>query len=236
MQSSPELEMIQEQKDLAQSYSLQLDFSWKTLRTLITEKHKPGSKPIYIVDYKTLTPTFIFRSGADDSPFASGTLHAVNINADCMIRGKPITLCAMKRFKTEYAYLSPAFSDSDTPIQMTWISTCGLKSWDFICLDPQQNAVAKFSANIWALKQFGNFEFLGPKASSAVAREEIVITGITLYTCMCLRANNVLSLFGAIFSHPGRVVNKESVSKDIAELIALEDRDRLSAERKLKNV
>ena len=65
--------------------------------------------------------------------------------------------------------------------------------------------VAKFSANIWALQKVGNIEFLGDKADSKEAREEIVVTGLTLFYCMCLRTNNILNLFGAIFSRPGPI-------------------------------
>lgn len=105
----------------------------------------------------------------------------------------------MKRFKTEYSHLSNVYSETDEPATMTWTSKSDFKTWDFICLDPQQLPVAKFSANIWAVKKVGNIEFLGPKAGSEAAREEILVTGLTLFYCMMLRMNNVLSLFGAVF-------------------------------------
>ena len=64
--------------------------------------------------------------------------------------------------------------------------------------------VAKFSSNIWACKKVGNIEFLGSKAATSnVVRDEIVVTGLTLFCCMALRMNNILSLFGAIMARPG---------------------------------
>ena len=63
--------------------------------------------------------------------------------------------------------------------------------------------VAKFSANGLAVKKVGNIEFLRPKANSPVARDEIVVTGLTLFYCMLLRSSSILSFFGAIFARPG---------------------------------
>lgn len=71
---------------------------------------------------------------------------------------------------------------------MTWTSESDFKTWDFICLDPQQMPVAKFSANMWAWKKIGKVEFLKP--ANEQAREEIVVMG------------NILSVFGAIFAKP----------------------------------
>lgn len=197
-------ETSQQQNESTQGRTLQVDFSWKKTKALITDKDDPQSKPIYIVDYKTFKPNLVFKSVADDTNFASSTLHAISINADCEIRGQPVTLKALKRFKTAYTHLSYAFSNTDAPVPMTWTSTSDFKTWDFICLDVDQNPVAKFSANIWAVKKVGNIKFMASKSTlSDAMRDEIVVTGLTLYSCMVLRSNNILSLFGAIFSRPG---------------------------------
>jgi hypothetical protein len=193
----------QQQENSAESRTLQIDFTWKNWKSLISEKDDQQSKPIYVVDYKTFKPHLIFKSAVDDSTIGSGTLHAISINAECDVHGKPIKLSALKRFKTEYTHLSYAFSNTESPVPMTWTSTSDFKNWDFICLDEQQIPVAKFSAHVWALKKLGNIEFLGPKAVSDAARDEIVITGTTLFYCMLLRSTNILSLFGAMFHRPG---------------------------------
>jgi len=182
------------------------------LKARITEKDDPQSKPIYIVDYKTLKvhPKLIFRSTSDETDFATGTLHPISINADCEIRGKPIELTAMKRFKTEYQHISPTYSDTGNPVAMTWTSSSSFTKWDFICLDPQQLPVAKYSANIWALQKVGDIEFLGPSAANEAFREEIVVTGLTLLSCMVLRMNNILSLWGSVSSSPGHGKDKST--------------------------
>ncbi|EDN04112.1 predicted protein [Histoplasma mississippiense (nom. inval.)] len=50
---------------------------------------------------------------------------------------------------------------------MTWTSSCGLKTWDYICLDEQKMPVAKFSANIWGLKKVGYITFMGSSTPGA---------------------------------------------------------------------
>src|ERR1700761_3190555 len=134
-------------------YTLKVDFSYRKWQALITEKDDPQSKPLYVVDYKALAPNLVFKSASDDSTFGTGTLHSISIHADCEFRGQQISLRAMKHLKTEYSHLSHTFSDTDTPVLMNWTSAGSFKTWDFICCDPQQLPVAKFSANAWSLKK-----------------------------------------------------------------------------------
>lgn len=65
--------------------------------------------------------------------------------------------------------------------------------------------VAKFKANWWALKKLGSIEFLGDRAISEAARDEIVVTGLTIMYCMVLRTMSLPSLFGAVFARPGPI-------------------------------
>ncbi|KLJ10497.1 hypothetical protein EMPG_14121, partial [Blastomyces silverae] len=95
------------------------------------------------------------------------------------------------------------------PARMTWTGSCGLKTWDYICLDEKQMPVAKFSANIWAVKKLGTITFLGSNIPG-----EIVVTALTLFYCMVLRTNSVLSLFGAVFSRPGHDERGEEGKED----------------------
>jgi hypothetical protein len=187
------------------SYTLQVDFSWRKFHSLITEKDDPNSETKYVVDYKSTSPHLIFKHGNDTAKFAFGKLHAISINAECEINGRTTELKALKRFKTEYTHLSYACSDSNTPVPMSWTSGCNFKTWDFICLDEHGVAVARFLARNWSTNRVGLIEFMGPKDTiSDAVRDEIVVTGLTLFYCMVLRSTSVLSLFGAIFSSPGK--------------------------------
>jgi hypothetical protein len=185
---------------------LQVDFSWRKFKGLITEKDSPKAKPVYIVDMQAIkSPHLIFKHASDDSIFGTGTLHPISINASCTVSGRKTQIKALKRFKTSYTHLSRAFSDTEDLMPMTWSSDCDFKTWDFVCLDDKSMPVAKFSANIWAVQKVGNIEFLGDKADNKEVREEIVVVGLTLFCGMCLRMNNILNLFGAVFSRPGPI-------------------------------
>ncbi|KAE8445935.1 hypothetical protein EG329_012714 [Mollisiaceae sp. DMI_Dod_QoI] len=198
-------ETIQQEGNLAQGRKLQVDFQWKKFKTLISEENAGKAKPLYIVQYRVSKPCLVFKTPANDSVIGTGTTHAISIDADCEIRGKPTKIKALKRFKTEYTYLSSAFSGTDAPVTMTWTANYGLKTWDFVCLDMKQVSVARFSVNVWGIKRIGDVEFLGSKATNEAAREEIVITGLTLFYCMYIRIFSVLSLFGAVLARPGPV-------------------------------
>ncbi|KAF7547419.1 hypothetical protein G7Z17_g7740 [Cylindrodendrum hubeiense] len=190
---------------------LQVDWSWKKWKALITEKGRP-TNPLYVVDYKSMsTPTLIFTSPSTNDVIGTGTLHPISINARYEIHGAKGKLKALKRFETEYTHLSHAYSDDERPVAMRWITVGGgFQSWDFICLDEQNMPVAKFSASIWAVSKMGYIEFIGPKATSQAARDEIVVVSLTLFNCMLLRVSSMLSLFGAFIARPGPL-DKEAV-------------------------
>lgn len=90
-------------------------------------------------------------------------------------------------------------------------SKCESLTWcrDFICLDEQKQAVAKFSCKIWGMKNIANIEFVGDLAHDKAAREEIAIVGMTLMYCMAVRTSSLASLFGALFARPGPIEDKK---------------------------
>ncbi|KAB8296759.1 hypothetical protein EYC80_002176 [Monilinia laxa] len=205
------LQAVNSQPSESLHQTLTVDFSWKKFKSLITTTGTDApSKPLYIVSYKSFKPNLVFKSSLDDSTLGTGTLHPISIDSDCSVRGRPIKIKALKRFKTEYTHLSHTFSSSDTnidspPVQMTWTSSSGWKTWDFICLDQHQMPVAKFSANTMSLRNVGRIEFLDPRVMANEAfREEIVVVGMTLMYTMVLRTTSILSLFGAFIARPGR--------------------------------
>ncbi|CAL5871867.1 uncharacterized protein PFLUO_LOCUS6121 [Penicillium psychrofluorescens] len=197
-----------------QSSTLKVDLAWSKFKALISDANDPQSKPLYIVGFQMIrSPHLTFKSGESDTTVGTGTLHAIGISPDYELHGFKDTIKAQKRFKTAYTHQSHAYSVTDSPVTMTWSSNCGLKTWDFVCMDENQIAVAKFSANMWAVKKAGQIEFLGPKANDPAVRDEIVVTGVTLFYCMWLRANNVFNLVGSIFLRPDHDT-KELASKE----------------------
>jgi hypothetical protein len=210
-------ENLQQESNHDNSRTLEVDFSWGKFKSFISEKDDKESKPLYIVGFKMAKSQLAFTHASDNSVFGTGRLHAVSISPDCSIRGNAITLKAQKRFKVDYEYLSQGFSDTKDPVPMTWICNCHFKTWDFVLMDSQQIAVAKFAANVWALKRIGVIELIGKAASNEEVREEVVVTGMTLLYCMMLRANSLPNLAGSLFIKPG------SASKDKAEHVDKED-------------
>lgn len=77
----------------------------------------------------------------------------------------------------------------------------GFKHWDFILLDSNKEAVARFRSNVWAVTKIGLIEFMGNYSDKT--KEEIVITGVTVYYNMLSRMNSLLQVGGAIFAKTG---------------------------------
>ncbi|KAJ5959914.1 uncharacterized protein N7479_007064 [Penicillium vulpinum] len=181
-----------------------VDFTWKKWKGLVTDANNPGAGPLYTIHFPfSLKSTLVFKKGPDEEVIGTGKLNMVSINADYELRGQKAHLLAQKRWRTEYTHRSLNFSDTESPVTMTWTSDAGFKSWDFVCVDEQQMPVAKFSAHCWGVTKIGKIEFSGPKANDRAAQEEIMVTGITLFYCMMLRCNNIFNLFGAVFARPG---------------------------------
>ncbi|CAG7992730.1 unnamed protein product [Penicillium salamii] len=184
-------------------------FTWKDWQGKIFDTQNPASEPIYIIDFpfkfaSKKAASMIFKNVSTEDVVGSGKLNLVSINPGYKCHGQEGQLLAQKRFSTLYTYRSLNFSTNDKPVTMTWSSNLAFKTWDFVCVDEQQNAVAKFSGNAWGVTDIGKIEFDGPKKHDRAAQEELMVTGITLFYCMMVRCNNVFNLFGAIFSRPGR--------------------------------
>ncbi|KAJ5327446.1 hypothetical protein MYU51_018093 [Penicillium brevicompactum] len=186
-----------------------VNFTWRGWKGKVFDAKYPGSDPIYTIDFPAKSvakseATMIFNKGASEEVVGKGKLNLVSIHPSYELHGQKGQLLAQKRFRTVYTHRSLNFSTNDTPVTMTWSSDAGFKTWDFVCVDEQQNAVAKFSGNAWGVTNVGKIEFDGPKKHDRAAQEELLVTGVILFYCMMVRCSNIFNLFGAIFSRPGR--------------------------------
>ncbi|KAI4191160.1 MAG: hypothetical protein L6R41_000297 [Letrouitia leprolyta] len=196
--------------------SLQIDFAWRNFKARISDRTTP-SDPLYIVDFKWFTTRcIVVESAIDNKIIGAGTIHIISIHPDYELHGRKGTIKALKRWKTSYTHLSHAYAPSPDgpPMTMTWTSSSNFKTWDFICLDDQQMPVAKFIGNIWGVKRLGYIEFLGPKATSAAARDEIVVTGLTLFYTMIIRTYSIFNFFGAIFARTGPIKDSAAMKQE----------------------
>lgn len=188
-----------------QSRSLTVKFMWSKFNCHIHDFDPTNPKPkmVYDVACKMLAPHLRIKSVEDDRQVGTGTVHAISISPDFEIHGSKGTLRAKSRLRTIYTHMSNVFSETDKPAKMSWTSQSGFKTWDFICCDESQTPVAKFTANIWAIKNMAKIELLGPKAFDAAAMDEIVVVGMTLCYCMYVRINNPFNLLGSAFMRTG---------------------------------
>ncbi|KAF3389342.1 hypothetical protein F1880_003343 [Penicillium rolfsii] len=198
------------------SRTLAVDFQWLKFKTFITDANESNPTPLYTIDCNIITNNLTFKTPHNGQTIGTGSVHAISISPDYQLHGVKGTLKAQKRLHTVYSYMSTTFSDTGAPVQMTWTSKSGFKTWDFICVDENQQPVARFSANMWAVKKFAKIEMLGPKALDDAARDEIVVVGFTLYYCWILRVNNPFNLLGSAFlskEKPETVDHIEKVGK-----------------------
>jgi hypothetical protein len=205
----------------AHGLTLQMDFVWSKFRNTISEKNGEHLTPLYVQHFRPLKPQLRFNSADDTTQIASGTINNFSIAGECTVNNRTIELKPLKRWKTQYNYLSHAFahpSEPNKPVPISWIASTDLKTWDFVCLDAQQLPIAKFAVNLWALVQTANFYFeKRAEEISKEMRDEVVVTGTTIVYLMTVRANNPLHLLGAAFAKPGKV-------GESSEEVELEDR------------
>ncbi|KAJ5947775.1 hypothetical protein N7466_000790 [Penicillium verhagenii] len=187
-----------------QHVTLRIDFKWGKFKSLVSDINKPND-PLYIIQYKPFSSKqFIYRSAPTEKVIGTGSVHVVNIDAEYECRGRRDTLVAQRRLHTLYTHRSGYLKNSDgQPTVMTWTGDIGTTTWDFICTDEQQMPVAKFTANLWGLRKIGKIELMGPSAHQESARDEMLVTGMTLAYCMAVRFANIFSLFGSAFADPG---------------------------------
>jgi hypothetical protein len=208
----------------SQSRILHVNFSWRKLRTLITDPSQ--DEPVYLVKCNPLTLNLTFKSGSqaakaaampdsdsdpdsdnatEDGVVGDGSVHGFKIDCNTHVHGRPIRVSAAKKWKTRYTYPSLAFSSdpsNNKPAIMTWKSSSFFKCFDFVLLDESQQPVARFNVNYFGVRKLATIELLGPKADDPAARDEVVVTSLTLYICMVYRASSILAFFGAAVARP----------------------------------
>lgn len=179
-----------------------VDFTWKKFKGVIT--NSKTNELVMDIDCKRMTKPHLKFKNPQNELIGTASFNVVSIHAECEVRGRPKRIQAMKRWTTEYTYLSDAFAKGDgSPVPMYWTSSSGFKHWDFVLLDSNKEAVARFHSNIWAVKKLGFLEFMGDY--SAETKEEICITGCSVYYNTLLRMNNVFQFFGAIGAKTGPI-------------------------------
>ena len=217
----------QQQQNLTHTSSRKLcvDFSWRKFKTLITDPSL-GDQPVYIVKCHPLKCKITFRSGpqaskaaelinssdsdsddgADDNDIiGSGKVHIFKPDCETVINGRPVRVSAARKWLTHYDYPSTAFAkDPKKPTVMTWKSNSKFKCFDFVLLDESGQPVAKYLPYYLGVRKVATIELLGPMADDPAVRDEVVITGMTLFAQMVYRTSSLLAFTGAVVARPGK--------------------------------
>ena len=100
-----------------------VDFTWKKLKGIITDNKT--NEHIMDVDCKRMTKPHLKYKGPQKEIIGTASFNVVSIHAECEVRGRTKRLQAMKRWTTEYTYLSDAFANGGLPVPMYWTSSSG---------------------------------------------------------------------------------------------------------------
>ena len=100
-----------------------VDWSWKKLSFDVQDSK--DDRQIMLGDCKNFTKPHIKFKGPNSELIGSASFHVVSIHADCEVRGRTKKIQAMKRWTSEYTYLSDAFADGGLPVAMYWTSSSG---------------------------------------------------------------------------------------------------------------
>ena len=192
-----------------QNLTLKVDYVWSKFCNTISEKNGDQLQPLFIQHFRATKPNLRFESAADGSAFATSVIHHFSIRTECVIRGQELKIQPLSRLKTRYNYLSQVLAPTPdaAPVPITWVTETSKKTWDFVCLDPNQLPIARFSVNIWAPDASGQLPTTRSQSTriTDAVRDEILVTGMTLLYVMMVRMNNPLSLLGAAFAKTGPV-------------------------------
>ena len=100
-----------------------VDFTWKKLRGIITDNRTNAH--VMDIDCKKFTKPHAVFKDPEDKTIGTASFNVVSIHAECEVRGRAKRVQAMKRWATEYTYLSDAFAEGGLPVPMYWTSSSG---------------------------------------------------------------------------------------------------------------
>lgn len=206
---------------MPQSRTLSVDLSWRKRTFHITDTDQANQPELYSIHcHSNSDRTLSIYSMPANQLIGTSTIYSGNSSPDYELYGFKGIIRAEKHLRTSYSFPSWAYANPTTrmPVQMTWISQGGLKTWDFVCVNERQDTVAKFTANMWAMKNVGMIEMLGPKAFDRTACDEIVVVGLTLYYGWLMRISGLpLGSVGSALSSTDKRKKKKKKEKKCKE-------------------
>jgi len=102
-----------------------VEFVWKNWKGVITDNKTNAHIMTADMGVWTKPQMRFYSKPSKEDPIGTGSVNTVSIHAECEIRGRVKRIQAMKRWTTEYTYLSDGFADGGLPVAMYWTSSSG---------------------------------------------------------------------------------------------------------------
>lgn len=102
-----------------------VDFAWKNFKGVITDNKT--NERVMTADFGLMMKPQLkfFSKASKEDLIGTASVNTVSIHAECEIRGRVKKIQAMKRWTTEYTFLSDGFADGGLPVAMYWTSKSG---------------------------------------------------------------------------------------------------------------
>lgn len=131
-----------------------------------------GSSQLYTANMKLRKPQMTIETS---ERIGSVVYHSHTSKIDLTLRGDSVTLRSHGMMWNRWTYESPAFRGT-----VTWRrKSKATKMFDFVCL-LDEVPIAQFTVNNFGVTKIGKINFFGAGASSGLAMDEIVTTGLAL--------------------------------------------------------
>ncbi|KAE8163352.1 hypothetical protein BDV40DRAFT_299482 [Aspergillus tamarii] len=155
--------------------SLKVEFSSWTSRHLAINDVAQGSL-LYTVDLHNRNPQMEFKDAATNNTIATVHMRALKPEMDIKLHGRDIHLRVHRSMKPETSFHSIAFPT----MSFTWKVTSAWKFLSFECVDQNNVTVARFKpASSCSMRKLGQLDILIPPATSGVAMDELMLTGVS---------------------------------------------------------
>ena len=195
-----EKEILETRTSLSQNRLLQVNLSWRSNSTTITEPD--DDVPIYVLRTNPWNADIIFKTGnaaakamesgsGDNSVDLDAEDHDIigrtkfkffNYKSGLEVRGRPIALSPTNKSYTKFQYPSVAFAaNPETTVPMYWDLNSKLLSFELYLRNEGDQLVAKLNTRNKENNKTATMELFGAKAWDPLAVEEVLITGFTVF-------------------------------------------------------
>ncbi|GAB1205215.1 hypothetical protein APSETT445_003887 [Aspergillus pseudonomiae] len=131
---------------------------------------------LYTADLHSRNPQMEFKNATTNHTIATVHLRTLKPEIDVKLHGRDIHLRVRGTMKNATSYESLAFPNT----YFTWKDTSAWKFLNFECVDQNNVTVARFKPHSsFSMRKLGQLDILIPPATSGVAMDELMLTGVS---------------------------------------------------------